>query len=185
MSASVRVATRATSRHARRRHERGIALVTVILALVALAVIAAPFALSMRGLQSQALLGFQREAARADAELALAAARTHLQGTHPFLDAETPDSDTAAELDPPDLAQRYPDMLSRAPLGSIRSVSIADEQAKVDLATASPYLMGNLLGGRTALTADVSATAAELPDLAMMSFSGCAFRLLEGMIRAE
>ncbi|HTE05472.1 MAG TPA: hypothetical protein VK824_04685, partial [Planctomycetota bacterium] len=145
------------------RGERGIALIMVILALVALAVVAAPFALSMRGLQSQARYSFEQEAARADCDVALAAACAHLQQTHPFLDAASPWSDDRLELFPPDLAARYPDLLPRAPKGAIRSVTIADEQGKVDLATASPYLLGNLLGGRTLLTADIDAQQGALP----------------------
>ncbi len=152
------------------RGERGIALITVILALVALAVIATPFALSMRGLQAQALYGFEQEAARADCDLALAAARAHLEQTHPFLDSATPWSDDRSELSPPDLAQRYPELLSRAPLGTIRSVSITDEQGKVDLATASPYLLGNILGGRTLLTADIDERATSLPVASTAGF---------------
>ncbi len=152
-----------TARRGRpRRGQHGIALVTVIVVLVALAVIAAPFALSMRSLESASLLGFQRAAARADAALALAAARHHLQGTHPMLDGE-PARDDLAELAPPDLPSRYPDMLPRDSHGTVSSVAIEDEQGKVDLTTASPWLLGNLLGGRTSLVLDVDERAAALP----------------------
>jgi hypothetical protein len=134
----------------------------VIVVLVALAVIATPFALSMRSMESAALLGFEHEVARADAEVALAAARQHLQLTHPFLDA-TPYTDDLAELAPPDLDRLHPDLLPRDPRGTIASVRIHDESGKVHLGTASPFLLGNLLGGRTTLAEDVDALAEVLP----------------------
>ena len=133
---------------------QGLALITVLVVLVALALIATPFALSMRGLESSALLGFEQEAARADALAARDAAAHHLEGTNPLLD-ESPFRDDLAELQPRDLPERYPTLLSRDPRGVVASVRIEDEQGKVDLATATPWLMGNLLGGRTQLTADV------------------------------
>ncbi len=144
------------------RRSQGIALITVLVVLVALALIATPFALSMRGLESSALLGFEQEAARADALAALDAAAHHLAGTHPLLDA-TPFRDDLDEVQPPDLPERYPNLLSRDPRGVVASVRIEDEQGKVDLTTATPWLLGNLLGGRTHLTAAVGASGDVLP----------------------
>lgn len=154
----------------RERSQAGIALVMVVVVLVALAIIATPFALSMRGMESSALLSFQHEAARGDALLALAAAERHLENTHPFLDAETPYSDGADEIAPPDLAARHPRLLPRDPTGVVASVSITDESGKVNLSTASPYLLGNLLGGRASLTEDVDERAALLPVTATEGF---------------
>ncbi|RKY19167.1 MAG: hypothetical protein DRQ55_11340 [Planctomycetota bacterium] len=135
------------------RGQRGLALVTVIVVLVALAMIATPFALSMRNLESSALLALRRETSRSGAGVALAAARRQLEETHPFLDVLTPLHDSAEELMPDDLEQRFADLLPRDPQGAIRSVAIVDEQGKVDLARATPALLGNLLGGRTLLSA--------------------------------
>ena len=140
-----------------RRGERGLALVTVIVVLVALAIIATPFALSMRNLESASLLSFRREGSRAGTSLALAAAKRHLEETHPYLDVLSPHADSLAELAPDDLAERFPDLLPRDPKGAIRSVRIEDESGKVDLTRATPALLGNLLGGRTVLTADADA----------------------------
>ena len=145
------------------RGERGIALVMVVVVLVALAIIATPFALSMQGMEASSLLAFQREAARADARLALAAVEHHLESTHPFLDSDTPWSDSADEIAPPDLASRHPRLLPRDPKGVVASVSIADESGKVRLGTASPFLLGNLLGGRAMLAEDVDERATRLP----------------------
>jgi len=146
-----------------RRAEQGIALITVVIVLVTLAVIATPFALSMRSLESSALLGFEQAAARADAELALAAARSRLENTHPMFDLATPWVDGPDEILPADMRELAPDLLPRDPTGTIASIDIADESGKVHLGTASPYLLGNLLGGRTTLTADVDERADVLP----------------------
>jgi len=145
------------------RAEQGIALITVVVVLVTLAVIATPFALSMRSLESSALLGFEQAAARADAELALAAARGRLENTHPMYDLATPWVDGPDEVQPDDLRTRAPDLLPRDPTGTIASIEVADESGKVHLGTASPFLLGNLLGGRTTLTADVDERTDVLP----------------------
>jgi hypothetical protein len=145
------------------RSQQGIALITVVVVLVALAVIATPFALSMRSLESSALLGFEQAAARADAELAMAAARHALENTHPMFDLDTPWVDRPDELLPPDLAQQAPGLLPRDSTGTIASIDVEDESGKVHLGTASPYLLGNLLGGRSTLTADIDERSDVLP----------------------
>ena len=145
------------SRPMRVRRQRGAALVTVMVVLVALAVIVTPFALSMRNLESSALHGLRRERARAGAELARDAALDHLQNTHPLFDTGSPHYDPLEEITPPDLLERYDDLLPRDPTAALRSVSLTDEQGKVNLSTASIYLLGNLLGGRTSLTIEVDA----------------------------
>jgi len=152
------------------RRQAGIALIMVLVVLVALALIATPFALSMRGLESSALQGFAVEAARADARSALDAVARHLQGTDPLLDG-TPHVDTLDELAPGDLPARLPTLLARDPHGTLASVRVADEQGKLDLATASPWLLGNLLGGRTHLTADVGPTDDTLPVAGTRGFA--------------
>lgn len=145
-----------------RRDEQGLALVTVIIVLVALALVATPFALSMRHLESSALLGLRQEQARQGALLAAAAARAELERSHPALDLDSPHLDTLAELVPEDLAERHPDLLGRDPRGALRSVAVADESGKVHLGTATPALLGNLLGGRTLLTERLEADDHEL-----------------------
>ncbi len=140
----------------------GIALIIVVVVLVALAVIATPFALSMRGLEASALLGFEREVARGDAAVALSAARAQLEETHPFLDRATPFSDGTAEIAPSDLAARHPERLPRDPRGVIASVDVDDLSGRVHLGSASPWLLGNLLGGRGVLVEDVDERSAAL-----------------------
>ncbi len=131
--------------------------------LVGLLVIATPFALSMRHLESGALLEREQESARAGALVAVAAARRHLEDSHPFYDLDSPHRDLPAELSPPDLERRFAGQLGRDPTGVLRSVRIEDERGKVHLGTASPWLLGNLLGGRTQLAEDVGDDDSLLP----------------------
>lgn len=144
-------ATRNRSADGADHGQRGLALVTVIVVLVALVLIATPFAVSMRNLESSALLGRAQVQARAGAQLAVAAATRQLADTHPAFDLQSPHVDRRAELFPDDLADRFKDLLPRDPRGAVRSVTVADESGKVHLGTASLSLLGNLLGGRTVL----------------------------------
>ncbi|MCB9899217.1 MAG: hypothetical protein H6825_14525 [Planctomycetes bacterium] len=152
----------------------------VIVVLVAMAIVATPFALSMRNLESGALLERRQEEARAGAGVALAAARRHLEDTHPYFDQATPLRDTRAELFPEDLPERYPDLLPRDPKGSIRSVRGSDESGKAHLGTASIFLLGNLLGGRTRLTAAVDADATRLTVGDTEGFTPTGLLLVDG-----
>ncbi len=154
---------RAATGAAAERSRRGAALVLVIVVLGALALIAAPFALSMRNLEAGSLQRLRENQARAGTGLVLAAARRHLEETHPLLDVESPHRDDLDEISPADLDVLQGDVLSRNPQGSIRSVTVDDLSGRAHLGTASPYLLGNLLGGRTSLTEDVGPADDVLP----------------------
>ncbi len=143
---------------------------TVVVLLAALMLIAAPFALSMRRMESGALLAADQEGARAGALAALAAAERHLEDTHPFYDLDTPHLDTRAELLPSDLSTRFAGQLDRNPRGAVRSVRVQDEQGKVHLPTASYFLLANLLGGRTTVTSDVGPLGERLEVVATKEF---------------
>jgi len=147
----------------RRRAQAGIALVMVLVLLGGLLVVALPFAFSMRHLHGSAQLELGQARARAGALAAIGAARRHLEDTHPMYDLDSPHRDDLEEIAPRALAERFEDLLPTDPRGDIRSVSVADESGRVDLTTASPYLLGNLLGGRARLTAPVAPDGTVLP----------------------
>ncbi len=153
-----------------RRGEQGLALVMVVVVLVGLLIIATPFAISMRRLESGAFLERELESARAGALVALAAGRRHLEDTHPYYDLDTPWSDDFDELHPLDLEERFTGQLDRNPKGAVRSIRVDDEAGKVHLSTASPWLLANILGGRTSLTAGVDETADSLPVVSEKGF---------------
>ena len=106
-------------------HQQGIALVTVVVVLVALTLIVTPFALSMRHLESGALLDRRRASSMEAAEQALVAARLSLAESHPARDTASPHADSLDEISSQTLSAQHPALLPRDPTGSIRSVSVA------------------------------------------------------------
>jgi len=124
------------------RTEPGIALIAVIAALSALLLIAVPFSLSMRDHRQSATSFAARSEARMGAAGILAHAKARLVRTHESLD-ETPDWDTQDELVVPldELPFEVGD-----PQGILWSVRVQDEQGKIHLGSASPFLLGNVLG---------------------------------------
>jgi type II secretory pathway pseudopilin PulG len=131
------------------RARRGFALITVLLVLLAMLVLCAPFLLNSR---NASRAGTQL-ADRAQARLALDAAMRHARGTlggsHPALDT-TPYWDTEEELETlPELDPRFFD--ARNDLGTIWNAEITDVAGKVDLNSAPPQLLANLLGATNRL----------------------------------
>ncbi len=168
--------TREPPRHA----ESGLALVMVVLVLVALTLVVTPFALSMRHLESGALLERRRAEAALDVDAALTAARRHLADEHPARDVLTPHVDDAGAWSPAALAERFPDLLPRDPRGAIRSVRVEDERGKVHLGTAGPWLLGNLLGGRAVLTEALDEVSGVLTADDLRGFPEPGFAWIDG-----
>ncbi len=155
------------------RGRRGAALILVVIALVALLVIATPFAVSMR-LQERTSKGF---AAEARAEMAARAARElavqTLAAGHE--DAERLRAAAAAQLassgedvdDAAELAVVLQDLGGATafrvgdPKGTILAAEVRDEQGKLNLNSASELAIGNLLGS-TELLVDVGPATQEL-----------------------
>ncbi|MGE4620428.1 MAG: hypothetical protein AAEJ04_11535, partial [Planctomycetota bacterium] len=149
---------------ARSARESGMALLMVILVLAALAAIGTPFVISMR-LQEQ---GAARSVADQRARLGARSARDHavstLFDTHHSREREQWEPGTAApdlidDLD--ELAIEFPPIINSTALGSvgpedytirgtgdlILDSHVEDEQGKINLNTAMPNLIGNLLAG--------------------------------------
>jgi len=147
-----------TQAHASDRPEGGIALVAVIAVLAALLLVAVPFSLSMRDHRESAGTFAARARARMGAAGVLAAVKAELVRTDESLDA-TPEVDTVDEIAPSLDALPFETSNSRGLLWSAR---VEDEQGKINLNTASPFLMGNVLGvART--TGPVAADADTIP----------------------
>jgi hypothetical protein len=139
---------------------RGFALITVLLVLVALLVLCAPFLMTARN-ASKAGAQF---ADRAQARLALDAAVRHARGSlgrsHPAVDV-TPYFDDEEEVrDLPQLDTAFID--TRNDQGVMWQVEIDDVAASIDLNSASPQLFANLLGAATYLVAPVKPDDKEL-----------------------
>ena len=159
---------RASGRPSRRVDEAGVALVVVISALVMLLVLAIPFVMTGRKDFRVATQAAAKMRARAVADTAFEWAEYELGSTHRGVEVQgegwkTPHYDTAEEwrIDP------HPDAFAalvvdpngnhkpykRDPRGDLWTVKVADEQSKISLDTAPPFLLGATFG-RTTLAED-------------------------------
>ncbi len=141
--------------------EQGVALIMVIVVLMALMVIATPFTVSMRNQSRKAVELLNQERARRDCETLRNELVERLKNTHPDLDYLSPQADDPREWTHGDgLDPLVPD--STRNLTRISSSRATDLQGRVNLNTASIYLLANLLGCRTVLEEDFSS---ETPSL--------------------
>lgn len=148
---------------------RGVAIIMVVLMLAALLAVAGPFALSMY-LQERAARHFRdSRRARLIAEGAVAHAIATLlrtsdeaerSGVFPY-PWNTPEYDTEEELDVDfSFKGRTARLLSDSsvkfgdPRGTIWSARVEDEQGRINIVSAPPVLLGNLIGSAT-LTEDL------------------------------
>ncbi|MCW8130945.1 MAG: general secretion pathway protein GspK [Planctomycetota bacterium] len=131
------------------RARRGVAIIMVMVVLSGLVALAAPFVLSML-LQSRSARSDLTEAqARAGAEAAVdhAIAQLHRLVKMPGYDP-TPDVDTLDELKI-DWTMPGVDVKVQDPNGLLWSAKVEDEQGKINIQTAPPALIGNLLNATT------------------------------------
>lgn len=157
----------------RTERERGVALIMVIVVVVMLVLIAIPFAMSMRRSLKGSTAYLNQVEARFAARAGIAEATASLYRLHPGYEASplglenggTPDFDGKTEFE------------NTVPLGLARgkrvrwATRVADEQGKVNLNTASPYLLGNLIGsGMVSHTVDAGETEIPLLDGSVSGF---------------
>ncbi|MHC4938844.1 MAG: hypothetical protein ACYTHK_07745 [Planctomycetota bacterium] len=143
------------------RNERGIALLTVITALVALMVIAVPFAISMRMGQERSEVNNARRRAQAMVDSILNFQKAYLLQTTERVEIENrsnsvkgkfsdPYMDNNSEIQPriDDMATSLgvsPDELED-PYGLIAGFQVEDENGKINLNGCSFFALGNLMG---------------------------------------
>lgn len=141
-----------------RRRSEGVALITVLAVFAALLLVATPFALSMRSHYDTAVTRSESVRAVRDAESALAFAKASLLSTCGDLD-KTPDYDTIDEI-AVDLARLEGPLGSsvRDPQGRLWSVRVEDEQGRINVNSASPFLLGNLIAA-SRLAAEIDEAA--------------------------
>ncbi|MHC4952725.1 MAG: hypothetical protein ACYTGZ_02450 [Planctomycetota bacterium] len=144
------------------RQERGIALLTVITCLVALMVIAVPFAISMRMGQERSEVHNARLRARDTVDSILNFQKSFLVRTTESVEIENrtaelqdktyadPDMDTLMEIQP--TIAHMADALGveasklEDPYGLIAGAQVEDENGKVNLNSNSLFMLGNLMG---------------------------------------
>jgi hypothetical protein len=143
---------------------RGIALIMVIVVLMALLLIATPFAVSMR--DHRVTVTMIDSANRAQEDLVSVRGRVvgYLARTTHFATDETPEVDGPAEFEAAVNLEDVGDLDGvRNSRGTIWSAGIEDEQAKINVNAASPFALANLFGARTVLSEKVSDSDAEIP----------------------
>ena len=142
-------------------NERGIALLTVITCLVALMVIAVPFAISMRMGQERSEVSNARQRARSTVDSLLNFQKAFLVQTTENVEIRNradsvkglysdPDMDNLVEIQPTlsHMATALGVAASELedPYGLIAGVQVEDENGKVNLNSNSLFMLGNLMG---------------------------------------
>ena len=133
--------------------EEGVALIMVIVVLMALMVIATPFTISMRNQSRNAVELLNQERARRDCETLRNELVERVKNTHPDLDYLSPLCDDPREWDGDEVSGALDPENSRN-LTRVSSSRATDLQGRINLNTASIYLLANLLGNRTTLEED-------------------------------
>ena len=150
---------------------RGLAMVAVLLVLMALFVLSAPFLVTVRNADQASAESADRSVLRISLDAAARHAAAGLAGSHPALDA-TPYFDDLDELT---VTSRFPKefLATDDPSQVMWDLEAEDVAAKVDLSSASPHVLANLIGGAGRLSAtctekdsalEVSASEGFLPE---------------------
>lgn len=139
----------------------GFALIVVLLVLLALLVLCAPFLLTARNADRASAELSDRVEARLLLDAAARHARVGLQTSHPALDS-TPYFDTEEELE---VRSRFPAGFLQAadPAGQMWQAQANDLSGRIDLNSAPPQVFANLMGISTRLTAPLEPNSKELP----------------------
>ncbi len=163
------------SRGVRASSADGLAMVAVLLVLMALFVLSAPFLLTVRNADRASA----ESAERSDLCIALDSADRHaravLGASHPGVDT-TPYFDDERELE---VTNRFPEgfLATRDPRDVMWDLEVEDVAARIDLGSASPHVLANLIGGVARLTNtveresesfDVHSTEGFLPQGALL-----------------
>lgn len=165
----------------RRLHVRdgrgGFALLVVLLALLALLILCAPFLWTANKVDESAARVESAALARHGLDTAARELRHRLSLSHPSLDS-TPNFDEAAEfdLDP----ERRDALGSLNEQGALWQGRAEDLAGRVDLSSASPQMIANLLGASTFLLAPLETDAKEITVADAGGFEPAGFLWIDG-----
>lgn len=152
-----------------RTRREGFALLTVILVLAALLMLLTPFLVSARNTDQGSAQLYDRALTHAAIETARVHVRAELERSHFGID-ETAYSDSLDELK---VSNRFPDGLLNASdhIGVMWDVEVTDIAGMVDLSSAPPQLISNLMGTTTRITRPVEADDKALPIASSVGLS--------------
>jgi type II secretory pathway pseudopilin PulG len=159
---------------------RGFAILIVLLVLLALLALLAPFLLTVRNADQASQELHDQAAARIALDTAARHAEARLQATHPALD-KSPYWDALDELA---VDNRFPPGAAGAsdPRGTMWDLDVRDQAGLIDLNSASPQLIANLLHRASALADQVANDAEELPVVDASGFDTPGFLWIRGEI---
>jgi len=179
----------------RRSNQRGMALIAVVAVLIALVLIATPFALQMRNAKKRSEALLYTEQADQESRNVMAMVKLFLLNTTEDMERRnaqarsegvhnTPDYDTPEEFQPPLSLLR--DFNENSSKGIIWDVRVEDESAKVNVNSAPYTLLANLFGSTT-LTRDLQDgdTRVRVSDPSLFSPEGGLVRVGNEMIRYQ
>ncbi|MEZ5978140.1 MAG: hypothetical protein R3F34_07985 [Planctomycetota bacterium] len=157
---------------------RGIALLVVLLTLLALFALCAPFLWLATSVDEASNRLADRTRTRLALEEAARHARYQLAASHPSIDA-TRDFDSLAEFDAPfEFGEGFFDRLDEG--GVMWDHSVEDLAGRVDLSSASPQLVANLLGVATYVTQAVSEDGEEIQVGDASGFPDAGYLYIDG-----
>ncbi len=165
------------------RSERdGYALILVLIVLLALFALAAPFLLSVRRADQAGAQRVDRSSLTLAMDNATRHARAILRQTHPAWDA-TPDWDDADEFRYQGEWDRefFDNRNAKGPMWDAR---IEDLSGRIDLGSAPPQVLANLLGGATWLSSPVTNESGEFEVARAAGFDDAGLLWIEGEISA-
>ncbi|MCZ6597237.1 MAG: type II secretion system protein GspK, partial [Planctomycetota bacterium] len=143
-------------------------MIIVILVLMALLVLCTPFLMTVRNADKASTQNANLMAGRLALESAAKHARASLRASHPALDG-TPYFDSLDELEVTNLfADGFLD--ASDPSGVMWDLDVRDVSGLVDLNSAPPQMIGNLLGVATRLAGGVEAEETEISLVSVASF---------------
>lgn len=149
-------------RHGGRRGRRGgFALLTVLFVLLALLVLCAPFLMTARNANRASGQIADRAQARLLLDAAARHARARLGDSHPGVPDQTLHHDGLAELTV-DNRFRSDFLDANDARGSMWDLDVEDVAGRVDLNSASPHVIANLMGLTTRLSRPLEAQANEM-----------------------
>ncbi|MFT4647891.1 MAG: hypothetical protein ACI9X4_001106, partial [Glaciecola sp.] len=145
-------------KHASHRNQQrsGMVLLTVLFVLLALLALSAPFLSSARDATLQSSFGADEAQARLSLDSAARGARARLGESHRSMDA-TPDGDSLAELlakaqaVPLEAAQSQTEPTVGDGPRALWGMDVSDEAGLIDINSASPQVIANVLGWHTRL----------------------------------
>jgi hypothetical protein len=160
------------------RSAGGFALLAVLLVLLALLVLSAPFLLTVRNADRASAELSDRVRARIALDSAARYARAELGATHPGVD-DSPYWDDEQELAvEPRFDPAFLDAQNER--GLMWDVEARDLAGLVDLGSASPHLLANLIGGSTLLMGDVGDEVEALSVISAAGFPPAGYVWLRG-----